>query len=127
MPRDPVAAQMDSMEFKNMEGMMYEAAASSSKQVRQEEMREAMVDEAAAMHGVPHQFMQAATFPVGQGLPREQLGTAQAFHQAWAAHASGSMASQQAQVLNAQLGAQQAANMHAAQFGPAPLPQPSMY
>ena len=81
-----------------MEGMMYEAAASSSKQVRQEEMRESMVDEAAALHGMPHQYMQAATYPMGQGLPQEQLNTAQAFHQAWAAQASGSMASQQAQL-----------------------------
>ena len=48
MPRDPVAAQMDSLEFKNMEGMMYEAAAQGSKQVREESIREAMVDEAAA-------------------------------------------------------------------------------
>ena len=37
------------------------------------------------------------------------------------------MASQQAQMLQAQFGAQQAANMHAAQIGQAPLPQPSMY
>ena len=92
MPRDPVAAQMDSMEFKNMEGMMYEAAASSSKQLREEHMREAMVDEAAAVNGVPHQYMQAATYPLGQGLAQEQMNTAQAYHQAWAAQASGSMA-----------------------------------
>ena len=64
---------------------------------------------------------------MAQGLPQEQLNTAQAFHQAWAAHASGNMASQQAQILNAQLGAQQSANMHAAQLGQPPLPQPSMY
>ena len=50
MPRDPIHEQMNSMEFKNMEGMMYEAAANSTKQIRQEEMREAMVDEAAAIH-----------------------------------------------------------------------------
>ena len=72
IPRNPIAEQMGSMEFKNMEGMMYEAAASSSKQVRQEQMREAMVDEAAAIHGVPHQYMQAVTYPTGQGLPQEQ-------------------------------------------------------
>ena len=48
IPRDPVAAQMDSLELKNMEGMMYEAAASNSKQLRQEEMRDLMVEEAAA-------------------------------------------------------------------------------
>ena len=127
IPRNPIAEQMGSMEFKNMEGMMYEAAASSSKQVRQESMREAMADEAAAIQGVPRQFLQAATYPTGQGLPQEQLNTAQAFHQAWAAQASGTMASQQAQTIQAQLDVQQAANMHAAQFGPAPLPQPSMY
>ena len=75
IPRDPVAAQMDSMEFKNMEGMMYEAAASSSKQLREEHMREAMVDEAAAVNGVPHQYMQAATYPLGQGLAQEQMNT----------------------------------------------------
>ena len=100
MPRNPIHEQMNSMEFKNMEGLMYEAAANSTKQIRQEEMREAMVDEAAAIHGMPHQYLTAATFPQGQGLPQEQLGTADAFHQAWAAQASGSMASQQAQVLN---------------------------
>ena len=127
IPRDPVAVQMDSLEFKNMEGMMYEAAASSSKQIRQEEMREAMVDEAAAVHGMPHQYVQAATFPLGQGLAQEQMNTAQAFHQQWAAQASGTMAQQQAQMLQAQFGAEQAANMHAAQIGQAPLPQPSMY
>ena len=63
IPRDPVAVQMGSMEFKSMEGMMYEAAASSSKQIRQDQMREAMVDEAAAVHGMPHQYVQAATYP----------------------------------------------------------------
>ena len=57
IPRDPIAEQMNSMEFKNMEGMMYEAAAASSKQLRQEHMREAMVDEAAAIHGIPHQYI----------------------------------------------------------------------
>merc|ERR1712023_223235 len=107
--------------------MMYEAAASSSKQLRQEQMREAMVDEAAAVNGIPHQYMQAATYPLGQGLAQEQMNTAQAYHQDCAAQASGSMASQQAQMLQAQFGAQQAADMHAAQIGQAPLPQPSMY
>ena len=53
MPRDPIHEQMNSMQFKNMEGLMYEQAATSSKQIRQEEMRESMVDEAAAMHGMP--------------------------------------------------------------------------
>ena len=68
MPRDPIHEQMNSMEFKNMEGLMYEGAANSTKQIRQEEMRDAMVDEAAAMHGIPHEYMRAATFPQGQGL-----------------------------------------------------------
>ena len=63
IPRDPIHEQMNSMEFKNMEGLMYEGAASSSKQVRQEEMREAMVDEAAAIHGMPRPYVAAATFP----------------------------------------------------------------
>ena len=63
MPRDPIHEQMNSMQFKNREGMMYEAAANSTKQIRQEEMREAMVDEAAAIHGMPRQYLQAATFP----------------------------------------------------------------
>ena len=108
-----------------MEGLMYEAAASNSKQLRQEEMREMMVNEAAAAQGMPHRYMSAATFPMGQGLPQEQQNTAAALHQAWAAQAAGSMAQQQAQNLVAQFGAQQAANMHAAQFGPVPPPQPA--
>ena len=71
---------MDSMEFNNMKGVMYEQAASSSKQVRQEEMRDAMVDEAAAMHAVPRPAMAAATFPMPQGLPQEQQNQAAAHH-----------------------------------------------
>lgn len=86
-----------------MEGVMYESAASSSKQVRQEEMREAMVDEAAAIHGMPHQYMTAATFPQGQGVPQEPLNTAQAYHQAWTAQASGALVQQQAQILQINL------------------------
>ena len=66
-------------------------------------MREAMVDEAAAMHGMPRQYLGAATFPQGQGLAQEQQGTAEAFHQAWAAQGAGSMAQQQAQNLAVQL------------------------
>ena len=106
---------------------MYEAAASNSKQLRQEEMRDLMVEEAAAGHGVPHQYMQAATFPVGQGLPQAQMNTGQAFHQQWAAQAAGSVAQQQAQNMAAQFGVQQAAAMHAAQLPQPQLPQPSVY
>ncbi len=106
---------------------MHEAASSNSNQLRSEEMRDLMVDEAAAGDGVPQQFMQAFTFPQGQGLSQAQMGTAQAFHQQWAAQASGSMARQQAQTMATQLGAQHAAMMHAAQLPQPPVPQPSMY
>ncbi len=85
--------------------MMHEAAAAGCKQLRQDEMREAMVNGASALNGVEHQARNAWTYPFGQGLAQEHLNTAPACHRQWAEQAAGSMAQQQAQTMAAQLGA----------------------
>ena len=54
MPRDPIHEQMNSMEFKSMEGAMYEGAAYASKMLRSEQMNDVVIAEAAAQNGIPH-------------------------------------------------------------------------
>ena len=54
IPRDPIGEAMNSLEFKSMEGAMYEGAAAASKMLRSEQMNEVLIAEAAAQNGIPH-------------------------------------------------------------------------
>ncbi len=47
---------MNSLEFKTMEGAMFEQAAFASKIVRPEQMNGVLAAAAAAAHGIPHEF-----------------------------------------------------------------------
>ena len=81
IPRDPIGEAMNSLEFKSMEGAMYENAAYAGQMMRSEQMKDVLVSEAAARHGLPHQVIQEFVRQEG-GLPQELQGTgaqAQAF------------------------------------------------
>ena len=52
IPRDPIGEQTASLEFKSMEGAMFENAAYATKMLRAEKFHEAAVSEAASAH--PH-------------------------------------------------------------------------
>ena len=99
MPREPVAEQMSSLEFKNMEGMMFEQAQQASKAIRSEKMTEVLIDHAAAMNEVPRDAMAAGVAPDGRQLPREMQGSAQAYHAQQAQAAAMAAARQQANML----------------------------
>ena len=58
IPRDPIGEAMNSLEFKSMEGAMYENAAYAGQMMRSEQMKDVLVSEAAARHGLPHQVIQ---------------------------------------------------------------------
>ena len=69
MPRDPIGEAMNRLEFKSMEGAMYESAAYAGQQMRQEQLKDVMVSEAAARHGLPHDVIHELVRQQG-GLPR---------------------------------------------------------
>ena len=81
IPREPIGEAMNSLEFKSMEGAMYESAAYAGQMMRSEQMKDVLVSEAAARHGLPHQVIQEFVRQEG-GLPAELQNTgaqAQAF------------------------------------------------
>ena len=57
IPRNPIGESMNSLEFKSMEGAMYENAAYAGQMMRSEQMKDVLVSEAAARHGLPHQII----------------------------------------------------------------------
>ena len=46
IPRNPIGEAMNSLEFKSMEGAMYEGAAYASKMIRSEQMNDVLIAEA---------------------------------------------------------------------------------
>ena len=81
IPREPIGEAMNSLEFKSMEGAMYENAAYAGQQMRSEQLKDVMVSEASARHGLPHDVIQELVRQQG-GLPQELQGSgaqAQAF------------------------------------------------
>ncbi len=53
IPQDTTAEQMGSLQFKAMEGALFEAANMASNQVRSERMTEQLIDQAAAQNQIP--------------------------------------------------------------------------
>ena len=107
---------MISLEFKSMEGAMYESAASAGQMMRSEQMRGVLVAEAAARHGLPHDVIQEFVRQEG-GLPQELQGSgarAQAF---FAQEATREAQGQQLERMRQQQGIDQAAAIHAAAVG----------
>ena len=81
IPVDTTLEQMNSLAFKSMEGAMYENAAYAGQQMRSEQLKDVMVSEAAARHGLPHDLSHELVRQQGV-LPLEMQGTgaqAQAF------------------------------------------------
>ena len=97
IPIDTTLEKMNSLEFKSMEGAMFEAANSASAQIRAQKQTEVMVDQAAAINEIPHAAAAAMAAPVGGMLPPEfQFGTAAPLHAADRAQAVQQLAQQQA-------------------------------
>ena len=59
IPIDTTLEKMNSLEFKSMEGAMFEAANSASAQIRAQKQTEVMVDQAAAINEIPREAAQA--------------------------------------------------------------------
>jgi len=77
IPIDTTLEKMNSLEFKSMEGAMFEAANMASGQIRAQKQTEVMVDQAAAINEIPRMAAEAMAAPVGGMLPPEfQFGTA---------------------------------------------------
>ena len=116
MPREPIGEAMNSLEFKSMEGAMYESAAYAGQMMRSEQMKDVLVAEAAARHGLPHDVLQEFVRQEG-GLPLELQDTgarAQAF---FAQEATREAQGQQLERMRQQQGIDQAAAIHAAAVG----------
>ena len=95
---------------------MYENAAYAGQMMRSEQMKDVLVSEAAAQHGLPHQVIQEFVRQEG-GLPQELQGTgaqAQAF---FADDATRQLQGQQIERMRQQQGIDQAAAIHAAAVG----------
>ena len=88
IPVDSTLEKMNSLEFKNAEGQMFEAAAFASGAIRNQKQTEVMVDQAAALNEIPRTAAAAMAQPEGRTLPPEfQFGTAAPLHAADAARA----------------------------------------
>ena len=88
IPVDTTLEKMASLEFKNMEGQMFEAASFASGAIRNQKQTEVMVDQAAALNEIPRTAAAAMAQPEGRTLPPEfQFGTAAPLHAADAARA----------------------------------------
>ena len=65
IPRNPIGEAMNSLEFKSMEGAMFEAANMASSQIRSQKQTEVMIDQAAAVNEIPRE----AAAAVAAGRP----------------------------------------------------------
>ena len=79
IPRDTTLEAMNSLQFKSMEGAMFEAANMASGQIRAEQQTGALIDHAAAINQIPRTAAAAMAAPTGQPLPAEFMGTAAPF------------------------------------------------
>ena len=107
---------MNSLEFKSTEGAMHENAAYAGNMMRSEQMKDVLVSEAAARHGLPHQVIQEFVRQEGS-LPLSLQGTgarAQAF---FAEDATRQLQGQQIERARQQQGIDQAAAIHGAAVG----------
>ena len=75
IPRNPIGEAMNSLEFKSMEGAMYEGAAYASKMLRSEQMNDVLIAEAAAQNGIPHDVVHEFVQQQDGGLPQAQQNT----------------------------------------------------
>ena len=113
IPVDSTLEKMNSLQFKSMEGAMFEAASMASGQIRSEKQTEVMIDQAAALNEIPRTAAAAMAQPEGMTLPTEfQFGTAAPLHAADRQRAMQQVMEQQAAAQQAGLGAQMAADIH---------------
>ena len=66
---------MNSLEFKSMEGAMYEGAAYACKMLRSEQKHDVLIAEAAAQHGIPHSVVHKFVQQQDGALPAAQQNT----------------------------------------------------
>ena len=117
IPRDPIGEAMNSLEFKSMEGAMYEGAAYASKMLRSEQMNEVMVAEAAAQNGIPHNVVHEFVQQQDGQLPQAQQNTGSMWQRMFGQQAEQRLQDQQFERMQQQAGIDQAAAIHAAAEG----------
>ena len=85
MPRDPVAEKINSLEFKSMEGQMFENAKAAAQTVNLEKMKEVAASHVATREQIPYPLAEQLVSPtpslagsaVGIGMPHQQQRAAE--------------------------------------------------
>ena len=85
MPRDPVAEQVNSLQFKSMEGQMFENAKAAAQTVNLEKMKEVAASHVATSQEIPYNLAEHLVSPTpslaslyaGIGVPHQEQRTAE--------------------------------------------------